>query len=65
MQQAFQVSERCCCRATGFPGATMRYSSQAKDATALRLRIPRHRRCPSKIRVPANSRAASARGMEG
>jgi len=39
MQQAFQVTERRCCRATGFPRATMRYTSRAKDATALRVRI--------------------------
>jgi putative transposase len=39
LQQAYQVSERCACRATGFPRSTQRYCSQAAPQVELRLRL--------------------------
>ena len=39
LQQAYQVSERCACRVTGFPRATQRYVSQAAPQGELRMRL--------------------------
>jgi putative transposase len=39
LQAAYQVSERCACRATGFPRSTQRYRSQAAPQDELRLRL--------------------------
>jgi len=39
LQRAYQVSERCACRATGFSRATQRYRSQAPPQGDLRLRL--------------------------
>jgi putative transposase len=39
LQAAYQVSERCACRATGFSRSTQRYRSQASPQDELRLRL--------------------------
>lgn len=39
LQAAYQVSERCACRATGFSRSTQRYRSRAAPQDALRLRL--------------------------
>lgn len=39
LQAAYQVSERCACRATGFPRSTQRYRSEAEPQGELRLRL--------------------------
>jgi putative transposase len=39
LQAAYQVSERCACRATGFCRASQRYRSQAAPQNELRLRL--------------------------
>lgn len=39
LQAAYQVSERCACRATGFPRSSQRYRSQAEPQDELRLRL--------------------------
>lgn len=39
LQVAYRVSERCACRATGFPRSTQRYRSQAEPQVELRLRL--------------------------
>jgi len=39
LQRAYQASERCACRATGFPRSTQRYRSQAEPQGELRLRL--------------------------
>jgi putative transposase len=39
LQVAYRVSERCACRATGFPRSTQRYRSLAAPQSELRLRL--------------------------
>ncbi len=39
LQAAYQVSERCACRATGFSRSTQRYRSRAAPQDELRLRL--------------------------
>ncbi len=39
LQAVFRVSERCACRATGFPRSTQRYRSLAASQSELRIRL--------------------------